>query len=187
MNEEIGATIEKIKAEPDFFKKAKLIESIKKDKRITLQEVASKIGLKPSYVSHILRLLKLPNLILDGYYSQLIPLSHLFIIARLNDQKQMIEIYEKVLSEDLTTIKTEELVREALFKIKDEGTHISKEEISEFIRNAEKEGMTVRIVQTRVRGKLVFEIDGNLARTSTELRRVMEVYAKRQRENGEKA
>ncbi len=167
---------EKIKSETDLFKKAKLILSLRKEKQIPLVDIAKALDLTPSYLSHILRLNKLPELIVDGYYSQQISISQLFIISRLKDVNDMFEVYESVLVNNLTALQTQDLVREKLYKIKNEGEHIPKEKIDEFIKSLSKNGSTkVNIIQTRIRGKLVIEIKGSLSETTQELKRLMKL------------
>lgn len=175
MNDDIQTRIKRIQEQEDPFSRAKLIFSLKKEKQVPLKTISAHIKLKPSYLSHILRLLKLPPLIVDGYYSKLVSISHLFILSRLHDEKQMIDLYEKILTEDLTSYQTEQLVREILYDVKNDGNRIEKKEVDEFIKLLESEGQKVRIIQTRTRGKFILEIEGNLIKTTTELKRVMEL------------
>ena len=175
MNEELEKILNRIQNEEDPFTKAKLIYSIKLDKQVTLRVLSAKIKLKPSYVSHILRLLKLPPLIVDGYYSQLTTLSHLFILSRLHDEKEMISLYEKILSENLTSLQTEELVREKLYSVKSGGSRLEKKEIDDFLSSMNAGERKVKIIQSRTKGKLILEIDGDLIKTSEELRKIMEL------------
>ena len=175
MYEELEKIINRIQNEEDPFAKAKLIHSIKTDKQVTLRVLSAQIKLKPSYVSHILRLLKLPPLIVDGYYSQLTTLSHLFILSRLHDEKEMISLYEKILSENLTSLQTEELVREMLYGVKSEGTRLGKQEIDDFLSSINTEEKKVKIIQSRTKGKFILEIDGDMIKTSQELRKLMDL------------
>ena len=175
MNEELERILNQIQNEEDPFTKAKLIHSIKQDKQVTLRVLSAQIKLKPSYVSHILRLLKLPPLIVDGYYSQLTTLSHLFILSRLHDEKEMISLYEKILSENLTSLQTEELVREKLYGLKSEGIRLDKKELNDFLSSVNTEERKVKIIQSRTKGKFILEIDGDLIKTTRELRKIMEL------------
>lgn len=174
MSDEINSIIEEIKSEPDFFKKAKLIIFLKKEKQIPIGQISRSINLKPSYISHILRLNRLPELVLDGYYANLISVSHLFIISRLKDEKDMIALYEKILGDNLTTLETDEQVRNTLYKVKDEGFHIPHQEIDDFIEFMKNQfEIDVKIVQTRIKGKINFEVKGNLSKSSSFLRKII--------------
>lgn len=179
MTQEIDSVLTQIKTSQDYFKKAKLLLFLKKDKQLPVNEMARHLELKPSYVSHILRLNRLPELVKDGYYSKLISLSHLFIISRLKSSKQMIDVYEKILADTLTTQQTETTVREMLYQIKDQGEYITKGEVEEFSKtyNGSDDTQT-KIIQSRLRGKLIVEIKGNLEKTSQELRKIMNLLRK---------
>lgn len=180
MDQEIDSVSTQIKDSQDYFQKAKLLLFLKRDKGVRVSEIGKKIGLKPSYISHILRLNHLPELVKDGYYSKLISVSHLFIISRLKTHKQIIEVYEKILSDDLTTQKTESMVREILYQLKDRGEYLGKEERDEFSKNYNgTDTIHTQIIQSRLKGKLIIEIKGNLEKTSEELRKIMNLLLKR--------
>ncbi len=175
MDADLKERFEQIKKEQDLFIKAKLILALQKDKQLPLVDVAKNIGLKPSYLSHILRLNKLPELIVDGYYSQQISISHLFIISRLKNVDDMFQVYESALADDLSALQTQDLVREKLYQVKNVGEHIPLEEVKAFINLLTKEKITVKVIQTRIKGKIIIEIKGELVKTSAELRRIMKL------------
>lgn len=173
MNTTLQDLIKRIQKEEDPFSKAKLLHTLKKDKQVSLRSISAQIRLKPSYISHILRLLKLPSLIVDGYYSQLITLSHLFILSRLSDEKKMILLYERVLGDNLTSQQTEQLVREELYEIKNEGEYLNKQEVEEFLEAMKADHRKAQIIQTRTRGKFILEVEGNLLKTTKQLKKVI--------------
>ncbi len=173
MNDQLEKILKQIQNEEDPFSKAKLIYSLKKEKQVSLRSISPRIKLKPSYISHILRLLKLPPLIVDGYYSHLIPLSHLFILSRLHDEKEMISLYEKILAENLTSLQIEELVRETLYGVDNKGEHLNKKEVEDFAKSMSEKNMNVKITQSRTRGKFIVEVEGNLAKTTSELKKLI--------------
>jgi len=178
--DEIQKVVDEIKASDDFFQKAKLVQYLQKEKKITTKKLSDFLEIQPAYLCHIARLNKLPDIVIDGYYSGGISISHLFIIARLKETEQMVMVYEKVLAQSLTVLQTEELVREYLYHLKAEGEHLSKKEL-EVARDkiAEKyKNLEVKIIQTRVKAKLILEIKGNLKKTSQALNEVMEALSK---------
>lgn len=176
MSDEVNSIIEEIKNETDFFKKAKLILFLKKEKQIPLGQISKRVNLKPSYISHILRLNRLPELILDGYYADLISVSHLFIISRLRNEKDMIALYERILGHDMTTLQTDEEVRAMLYKVRDEGFHIPRQEIDDFIEFMRNQfQIDVKVIQTRIKGKIILEVKGNLSKSSSALRKIINV------------
>ena len=124
--------IESIKKETDVMQKVRLLTHLTKTLDVKIIDIARKINVKSSYICHLLRLKRLPEAIVDGYYSNSISLSHLFIISRIKDKTKMIDVYEKVLADSLTVKATEELVRDILYGIKTEGEYIGPEEKKEY-------------------------------------------------------
>ncbi len=160
--------IQQIKQEQDIFSKAKLLHNLVYDKQIRIVDLAKKLSINPSYVCHILRLFNLPDIIVDGYYSKLITLSHLFVISRIKNKDTLIEVYEKILTNNLTVAQTETLVRERLYQVQSGGKKISSEEIASLLDGVKTldHDLNLKIIQTRIRGKIIFEIKGNPEKTT---------------------
>jgi ParB family chromosome partitioning protein len=172
MIQDITSLLKQIKEDKDIFQKSRLLQYLIKEKGLRVIDLANKIGYKSSYICHLLRLKKIPEVVVDGYYSQSISSSHIFILSRLNDKKQMIELYEKILGENFTVKQTENEVRNYLYQIKSVGKHIKKEEI-EKLTNKIKEKypeLSVEIIQTRIKGKVILEIKGDLEKSSRVIR-----------------
>jgi len=169
MNDEL---IEQIQNERDYFTKAKLLQYIIYDKQLRIIDLSKRLKIKPSYICHLLRLNKLSPMIVDGYYSKLISISHLFMISRLKTKDDMMKVYEKVLSQNLTVLQTEAEVREILYQIKTTGISIDKKEQKkiESIISHDNKNIKVCLIQTRVKAKIIVEIKGNLQETTEFLR-----------------
>lgn len=180
MQNDLDLLIENIQKETDFFTKAKLLGSLIEKTNIRLIDLARKLKLTPSHLCHILRLNRLAEIIVDGYYAQLISISHLFIISRLKDKDLTLKAYEKILSENLSVAATEELVRELLHGVKTEGEYLTQEEKEKYLKsiNGVKNGIDAKIIQTRIRGKLIVEIKGSWTITSTTLRKLLDHLTK---------
>ena len=172
MSFDVEQAIEQIKKEENVINKAKLLRFLTVDKQMRVKDIAVRIGMKESYICHILRLNKLTDMIVDGYYSKMISISHLFIISRLHSEKDIMNAYEKVLAENLSVGQTEELVREMLYNTKTVGEHLPQAEIKQ-VANALHEAdnqITLKVIQTRVKGKIILEVRGNLSETSLRLK-----------------
>jgi len=171
-------TIEKIKQTDDFIYKARLLLKLKKEEQLMTKDLAEKAGLKPSYLCHILRLNRLPDIVIDGYYSKTISLSHLFIISRIKDKQQIIDTYEKILQKSLTISETEELVREIMHGIKTTGKYLSVKRIEEFIQKIKTidDEIKVKVLQSRLKNKILIEINGDLSYTSSVLKKIIERF-----------
>ena len=90
MIQDITPLLKQIKETNDIFEKSRLLEYLIKEKNLRVIDLANKIRYKSSYICHLLRLKKIPDVVIDGYYSKSISSSHIFILSRLNDKKQMI-------------------------------------------------------------------------------------------------
>lgn len=162
MEQDILEYVEQIKREPDYFGKTKLIHFLIHQKHIKVKDLALALGLKPSYLCHIMRLNKLSEIIMDGYYSKLISLSHLFVLSLLKSQEDIMNVYEKVLAESLTVLQTEELVREKLHGVSSEGSYIEKSKV-ERLKSKVKDlfASDLKVTQTRLKTKLLIEWKGS--------------------------
>ena len=56
MSERVEQLFDEIRVESDIFKKARLIEQLHKEEDTPLNIIAESLQIKPSYVSHLLRL-----------------------------------------------------------------------------------------------------------------------------------
>ena len=180
MDKTVDELIKKIKTSDDFLYKAKLIQYLVKEKGVRLTEISKKAGIKPSYLSHIYRLNRLPSIIIDGYYGKNISISHLFTLSRIKNEKSIIKIYEKILSKNLSVSKTEELVRDALYNVKSKGKYLNMQEKQRYamkiIKNNPK--FKLNIIQTRTHGKLEIRVDGNLKTTTSQLKKMLNKLSK---------
>lgn len=175
MTPEIDLVIEQIKKEKNIITKAKLLRFLTVDKELRIKDVSHMIGMKESYVCHILRLNRLDDMIVDGYYSKLISISHLFIISRLRTSEEIRLAYEKVISDNLTVIQTEELIREILYEMKSTGEHLPQEEIEKSKKAISDmfTGAKLKLIQTRVKSKIILEIKGSLTDSTPIIRAII--------------
>ncbi|OGK30155.1 hypothetical protein A3B02_01680 [Candidatus Roizmanbacteria bacterium RIFCSPLOWO2_01_FULL_42_14] len=176
MDPELDASITRFQHEQDIFAKAKILHFLVKEKRYPMKFVASRISLSSSYICNLLRILKLPDLVKDGYYSGQISPTHLFILARLKDQESMIRTYEEVLQGDYSTIRLEERVREQLYHIETKGVYATSTLVTALQKKFMllDESIKVKIIQSRVRAKIIIEMQGNLDDTTKILKKVLQ-------------
>jgi len=168
--------ISTIQQESDPIKKANLLKSLHEDYDITYNVIASELEMSPAYISNYLRLLRLPALVLDGYYTGTISLTHLFILARIKDQDRIISLYEEILTKGLSALDLEELVRNILFATVSKGDPIGTEvrkAIERKFKTIDSE-VDVKVIQTRIKSKVVLEVKGNRLRTNEFLRKLSE-------------
>ncbi len=171
----LNSLIEKIKNTKDPFEKSKIILSIVKEKKTGINQLAKALGVTPSYLSHLIRLNKLPEMLVDGYYAGSITLSHLFVISRLKEKNDMIKLYEKVLKDNLSVKETEMEVRNILHKIKTEGKYFPSEDLKEIEAKIKKilgDKIEVKIIQSRIKLKIYIQAKGSLKMTGELLKKI---------------
>lgn len=168
--------IERLKKETDPLSRGKILRFLKREKQFKSKKLAQILDLIPSYISHLLRLNNLPEIITDGYYSKTISLSHLFIISRLKNHETMLSMYEQVLENGLTVLQTEYLVREINHSVKTEGrylTHDAVESTIDEIKKKYSDKLSPKIIQSRTGSKLIIELKGSPKDTLPTLNRVL--------------
>lgn len=176
MIQDISPILKQIKEDRDIFQKSRLLEYLIREKNLRVIDLANKIGYKSSYICHLLRLKKIPEVVVDGYYSKSISSSHIFILSRLNEKKQMIDLYEKILGDNLTVKQTESAVRNYLYQVKSIGKYINKETQEKLTRKIKEKypELDIEIIQTRIRGKVIFEVKGDLEKSSKMIQGILE-------------
>jgi len=176
MIQDITSLLNQIKVDKDIFQKSRLLEYIIKEKKLRIIDLANKIGYKSSYICHLLRLKKIPDVVVDGYYSKSISSSHIYVLSRLNDKKQMIDLYEKILGENYTVKQTESAVREYLYQVKSVGKYINKESVEKLTQKIKQKypELNIKIIQTRIKGKVILEVKGDLGISTKTLKSILE-------------
>lgn len=170
---------ERIHNESDPLQKARLIFYLRKNHSLSLSQVAKGLKIQAAQVAHILRLLKLPPIVIDGYYSKLVTITHLFIIARLSNSQDMVDAYEYVLTNNASVQLTEEYVRKKLYNIDTKEERLSEDEINTFINSLKliEPQLTIAIIQTRIKGKICIELKGDTLKTTEIFRKLFEQWS----------
>ncbi len=165
--------------ETDVFIKSKLLESLIRDAGMRVGDIAQSTNLKPSYLSHLRRIARIPDSVYDGYYNNLISASHLFILSRLKNDKDIVAAYEKILENNLSAVATEILIREKLYGIKKKGEYLSAEEKKRLVQHISDEygGAELDIMQSRIKSKIMITLKGDLDKTGRALRKILEKLA----------
>ncbi|MDA1316815.1 MAG: hypothetical protein O3B87_02200 [bacterium] len=166
--------IHTLTTENDILKKARIIDVLRNEYEIRLPEIAAHLSKHPSYISHIHRLLRVPQLVIDGYYSQQISATHLMILSRLQTPAEIEEAYEEVLTNNLTSTQTELVVRRMKYDVVSDNQSIPPNELKkiEVLLQDTLQGK-VRILQSQVRSKIVIEQRGPASQTSAFIRKIV--------------
>jgi len=79
--------------------------------RLTQEQLSERVGKQRSTVANYLRLLKLPAEIQLGIKNKHLSMGHARTLISIEDSKQQIEVYYKVIDDDMSVRQTEEYVR----------------------------------------------------------------------------
>ena len=141
---------------------ARAYEMLLSDLQLTQEEVARRVGKDRSTITNQLRLLKLPDKILDMLASSRLGGGHARAILALPDANQQIQAAETVSQGLLTVRETEQLVRRMMSRprfsakksaAKDPNVEAAEERLTKTL------GTKVRIVAGKKKGSGKIEID----------------------------
>jgi len=158
-----------IKSHTDPLSQAQMLVELKASAPVANKDIAEVLGMKPSNVSHLLRVTKLPEMVLDGYVSKQISFTHLILISRLKKQDDIVNLYEEILQNGYTALQTERRIREILYLVDNFGNYVNKDKLKMYEQRIEKSlgiGAKATIIQTRIKTKVLIEMSGNLAKTT---------------------
>jgi len=185
LNDDIKSRLNSIKLHTDLLIRAQMITKLLQDHRIPNKDIAQYLEMKPAYLSHLIRVMKLPEIVLDGYMSHQISFTHLILLSRLKKESDMVSLYEEVLVKNLTVPQTEKRIRDILYLVDTTGKYIPNERLNilkDKIISSIGSDVKISITQTRIKAKIVIETTGNLFKTSE----FIEVFATRFRTRRDK-
>ncbi len=169
-NDQLQAKINKIKDQTDPFIQAQMVVDLLRTDVIRHKDLSRELGIKPSYLSHLIRVMKLPEIVTDGYLNKQLTFTHLILISRLKKTEDILRLYEETLRDSLNVSAVERRVREILYLVDSTGKYIPKtrlQELGDRISSSVGQGARVNIIQTRIKAKIQIEVPGNLDKTST--------------------
>ncbi|MCA9371302.1 hypothetical protein KC726_00225 [Candidatus Woesebacteria bacterium] len=170
-----SSAIEQFKSTSNIFKKAELVDYLYREKQLKLKDIANQVGLKPSYLSQLLPILDLPAYVMDGYYAKQLSGTHLMLLARLNDENIIHDLYSQILENKLSTYETEEYIRNARYNVHSHSTRISPNELKRFAELLSKRfDVDVKLKQTRIEGKIQIMMKGNSVVTTKKIREIID-------------
>jgi ParB family chromosome partitioning protein len=152
----------------------RLIEECK----LTQEQLSDRVGKQRSTVSNYLRLLKLPAEIQLGIRNKHLMMGHARTLVNIEDARQQIDVYYKIIDGDLSVRQAEELVRHLQSeKIKDPEKAEKKKklnedyhQLSEHLNKLFSANVNFRINE-KGKGKIVIAFD-----TPEEMERILGVF-----------
>ncbi|OGK57012.1 hypothetical protein A3J15_01765 [Candidatus Roizmanbacteria bacterium RIFCSPLOWO2_02_FULL_38_10] len=178
--QEIKITIDSIKSETNILEKARLLDLLKQGNNLRIKELANLLSESPSKICQILRLIGLPDIIREGYLSKTISATHLIILSRIKDETTLIAIYEKILADNLSTLRTEDLVRQHIYQVSPNGLKVPgviTETIISSLKNQVPDA-EIEINQTRIKATINIILKGDLKKTTQALTKIKDFLVK---------
>jgi len=154
--------------------RAKAFNRLKDEFNLDNHVIAQKISKSVPYVINVLKLLTLPDAIKDGLLSGLISEGHGRALGGIGDTRLMIEAYKIIIREKASVRRAEEIARRMRQKIDEGLVPITTENIPQFLRSRmdsigqdfqdsfEEKTTKVKITQTNVYTKVIFQFKGPL-------------------------
>lgn len=165
--------------------RAKAFRRLMEEFALQNNEIATRVGKSPSYVSNSLRLLELPDALKDGLLTGLITEGHARALAAIEDPKAMVEAYKIVLKEHASVRRTEDLARRMRSQMGNApkglgvgpAPHIISEEVDRMRDAIEKVlvlmGTTqVKLSRSRVETRITLVLKGDLSETESRLQKI---------------
>ena len=155
---------------------ANAYDRLLKECNLTQDEIAQKIGKDRSTITNMLRLLRLPKPIQNSVEEGEISVGHARTLLVLEDKEQQIQVWKKIVKNDISVRKLEKLVKE-LAEIKPKHSLINKKK-SVHILNIEEKlrdifGTKVSIRPKKEGGSIDIEFY-----TPEDLNRILEIFDK---------
>ncbi len=102
--------------------------------QVTQEELSDRVGKKRSTITNYLRLLKLDPIIQTGMRDGFISMGHGRALINIQNQGEQLDIYEKIISQNLSVRETEALVRK--FKNPNENTSKKQQRLPNYASEA---------------------------------------------------
>ena len=133
----------------------RLIEEI----NLTQEELSTKIGKKRSTIANYLRLLKLNPIIQSGIKDGFITMGHGRAMINIEDEKQQLNIYEKIISKNLSVRNTEKIIqslKKGIITNKVDKLAISSSIKKEILKVEKKLGTKIKVsINKNENGKII--------------------------------
>lgn len=166
--------------------RARAFTRLMEEFRLTVGQIAERVGKSQAYVSNSLRLLTLPDAIKDGLLSGAITEGHARALAAIDDVRLMVEAYKILLKESGSVRRAEELARRMRQKNGQQAKGVGSAPLYVSEKLDDWEGQLqeyfgqkakIKLQQSRTQTKVSFVFKGNPVEVQHMLDRVLELTA----------
>src|SRR3989344_1661184 len=165
--------------------RAKAFEKLLSDFRLSSSEISERIGKSAAYVSNSLRLLKLPEALIDGLLSGSITEGHARALAAIDDARLMVEAYKIIMKENGSVRRAEDLARrmkvqsgQPLASNPGHRPYMVSKEIDEWIQKLQKafgDNSKVKLTRSKRETKVVIALKGDPEKTQKQLEKILKI------------
>ena len=148
-------------------------------------EVAKRVGKSAPAVSNTIRLLSLPDAIKDALIAGVITEGHVRPLISLGDTQLMLDLFKKILRDNLTVRESEEKARQIKGEVQKKEPRTQNDklwipELDEMAKDLEKKLNLnkVSITQSRSLARMVIVLRGEAEETSSRLKIIYNILAK---------
>lgn len=166
--------------------RAHSFRQLQQDFNLSINDISERIGKSTSYISNTLRLLGLPDAIKDGLVGGLITEGHAKAIMGIESQAQMIEAYKKILKENASVRRAEEISRimkaksgseqiitprRTVYQIDDRYVQEWEEQLKKIIQAQAK----IKLSRSNTQTRITITLKGNPEQTQKDLEKIMKM------------
>jgi ParB family chromosome partitioning protein len=167
--------------------RAHSFKQLQQDFNLNLNEIADRISKSISYVSNSLRLLDLPDAIKDGLVGGMITEGHARAIMGIPSQSAMVEAYKKILAENASVRRAEEIGRLArarsgseqtinpkrntVYQIDDGYVQDWEDQLTKLIKAKAK----VKLSRSNTQTRITITLKGSPEKTQADLEKIMKM------------
>lgn len=167
--------------------RAHSFRQLQQDFDLSINDIAERISKSASYVSNSLRLLDLPDAIKDGLVGNLITEGHAKAIMGISTPSAMIEAYKKILSENASVRRAEEIgriiraksgaeqiinpKRNPIYQINDKYVQEWEDQLKNLIKTQAK----IKLSRSNAQTRITITLKGNPEQTQKDLEKIMKM------------
>lgn len=171
--------------------RAQAFQQLIRDFGFTPASISERISKSTSYISNTLRLLELPDAIKDGLSGRQITEGHARAIAGIENQSAMIDIYKKILVENASVRRAEELARgyrqahsrSPVERMMPGTTHVTDPKVEAWEKSLQKllaAKSSVKLTRSTTSTRITITLKGDPNQTQKDLEKIMSLTEKYQ-------
>lgn len=181
------ALIENIQREDlGALERAQAFKQLQRDFGFSMSEIAERLSKSVSHISNTIRLLELPDAIKDGLAGNQITEGHAKAIASIESIPEMINIYKRILIENASVRRAEELARNyrqqnstsPLKRMSPRATAVDDPIIKEWENDLKRlllAKSTVKLSRSTKQTRIMITLQGDPEQTQKDLEKIIEI------------